>query len=200
MMAGVKLVHVPYTGNPYSDLIAGQVQMMFSPIPASIAYVRSKQLRPLAVGTPTRLQICQICRRSPKPCRVTTPAAGTHSLRQRECRQMSCAYQQNRRGESRGSRLQEKTCRPGQPPDADDIDRIRQIRRRRHRQMGEGDQVCEHQGRLNAAPAAYQRRPPSATAAGCAVPIAWFTRGMTSVAMSSMERRASPGSSQSIPA
>jgi tripartite-type tricarboxylate transporter receptor subunit TctC len=57
MMAGVKFVHVPYTGNPYADLIAGQVQMMFSPIPASIAYVRSGQLRPLAVGTPTRLQI-----------------------------------------------------------------------------------------------------------------------------------------------
>jgi len=57
MMAGVKLVHVPYTGNPYSDLIAGQIQMMFSPIPASIAYVRSGQLRPLAVGTPTRIQV-----------------------------------------------------------------------------------------------------------------------------------------------
>ena len=57
MMAGVKLVHVPYTGNPYSDLIAGQVQMMFSPIPASIAYVGVQQLRPLAVGTPTRLQV-----------------------------------------------------------------------------------------------------------------------------------------------
>jgi tripartite-type tricarboxylate transporter receptor subunit TctC len=57
MIAGVKLVHVPYTGNPYADLIAGQVQMMFSPIPASIAYVRSGQLRPVAVGTPTRLKI-----------------------------------------------------------------------------------------------------------------------------------------------
>jgi tripartite-type tricarboxylate transporter receptor subunit TctC len=57
MMAGVKFVHVPYTGNPYADLIAGQVQLMFSPIPASIAYVRSGQLRPLAVGTPTRIQI-----------------------------------------------------------------------------------------------------------------------------------------------
>jgi tripartite-type tricarboxylate transporter receptor subunit TctC len=57
MMANVKLVHVPYTGNPYADLIGGQVQMMFSPIPASIAYVRSKQLRPLAAGTPARLQI-----------------------------------------------------------------------------------------------------------------------------------------------
>jgi tripartite-type tricarboxylate transporter receptor subunit TctC len=33
------------------------VQMMFSPIPASIAYVRSGQLRQLAVGTPTRIQI-----------------------------------------------------------------------------------------------------------------------------------------------
>jgi tripartite-type tricarboxylate transporter receptor subunit TctC len=57
MMAGVKLVHVAYTGNPYSDLIAGQVQMMFSPIPASIAYVRSGQLRPLAVGTPARIAV-----------------------------------------------------------------------------------------------------------------------------------------------
>jgi tripartite-type tricarboxylate transporter receptor subunit TctC len=57
MMAGVKLVHVPYTGNPYADLIAGQVQMMFSPIPASIGYVKSNQLRPLAVGTVERLAI-----------------------------------------------------------------------------------------------------------------------------------------------
>ena len=57
MMAGVRLVHVPYTGNPYADLIAGQIQIMFSPIPASIGYVKSGQLRPLAVGTPERLAI-----------------------------------------------------------------------------------------------------------------------------------------------
>jgi tripartite-type tricarboxylate transporter receptor subunit TctC len=31
--------------------------MMFSPIPASIGYVKSGQLRPLAVGTPERLAI-----------------------------------------------------------------------------------------------------------------------------------------------
>src|SRR6202046_3645964 len=57
MMAGVDLVHVPYTGNPYADLIGGQVQSMFSPIPASIGYVRSGQLRPLAVGTTTRIAV-----------------------------------------------------------------------------------------------------------------------------------------------
>jgi tripartite-type tricarboxylate transporter receptor subunit TctC len=57
MMAGVDLVHVPYTGNPYSDLIGGQVQVMFSPIPASIGYVKSDQLRPLAVGSTTRIAV-----------------------------------------------------------------------------------------------------------------------------------------------
>jgi tripartite-type tricarboxylate transporter receptor subunit TctC len=57
MMAGVNLVHVPYTGNVYPDLIGGQVQMMFSPIPASIGFVRAGQLRPLAVGTAKRLTI-----------------------------------------------------------------------------------------------------------------------------------------------
>jgi tripartite-type tricarboxylate transporter receptor subunit TctC len=57
MMAGVDLVHVPYTGNPYSDLIGGQIQVMFSPIPASIGYVRSGQLRPLAVGSTRRIAV-----------------------------------------------------------------------------------------------------------------------------------------------
>jgi tripartite-type tricarboxylate transporter receptor subunit TctC len=57
MMAGVDLVHVPYTGNVYPDLIGGQVQVMFSPIPASIGFVRAGQLRPLAVGTAKRLTI-----------------------------------------------------------------------------------------------------------------------------------------------
>jgi tripartite-type tricarboxylate transporter receptor subunit TctC len=57
MMAGVDLVHVPYTGNPYADLIGGQVQSMFSPIPASIGYVRSGQLRALAVGSTARIAV-----------------------------------------------------------------------------------------------------------------------------------------------
>jgi tripartite-type tricarboxylate transporter receptor subunit TctC len=57
MMTGTQFVHVPYTGNPYADLIAGQIQMIFSPIPASISYVKSGQLRPLAVASPARLPI-----------------------------------------------------------------------------------------------------------------------------------------------
>jgi tripartite-type tricarboxylate transporter receptor subunit TctC len=57
MMTGLDLVHVPYSGNPYSDLIGGQVQVMFSPIPASIGYIKSGQLRPLAATTAKRLSV-----------------------------------------------------------------------------------------------------------------------------------------------
>ena len=57
MMAGVDLVHVPYSGNVYPDLIGGQVQVMFSPIAASIGFVRSGQLRALAVGAAKRLAV-----------------------------------------------------------------------------------------------------------------------------------------------
>jgi tripartite-type tricarboxylate transporter receptor subunit TctC len=55
MMAGVDILHVPYRGNPRSDLLAGQVQVMFDTLPASIAFIRSGQLRALAVTTRTRI-------------------------------------------------------------------------------------------------------------------------------------------------
>ena len=56
MMAGVDMVHVPYrSGGPaVTDLLAGQVQVLFNPPPASIAYIRDGRLRALAVTTATR--------------------------------------------------------------------------------------------------------------------------------------------------
>jgi tripartite-type tricarboxylate transporter receptor subunit TctC len=55
-MAGVDMVHVPYRGSPpaLTDLIGGQVQVMFSPMPSSIEYVRAGKLRALAVTAATR--------------------------------------------------------------------------------------------------------------------------------------------------
>jgi tripartite-type tricarboxylate transporter receptor subunit TctC len=57
MMAGVDLLHVPYRGGApaLTDLIGGQVQVMFASMPASIQYVRAGNLRALAVTTTTRL-------------------------------------------------------------------------------------------------------------------------------------------------
>jgi tripartite-type tricarboxylate transporter receptor subunit TctC len=58
LMAGVDIVHVPYRGSPaaLADLLGGQLQLMFSPLPPSIAYVKSGKLRALAVTTSTRSQ------------------------------------------------------------------------------------------------------------------------------------------------
>ncbi len=55
-MAGVNLVHVPYHGDGPAmiDLIAGQVQVGFATMTASIGHIRSGRLRPLAVATATR--------------------------------------------------------------------------------------------------------------------------------------------------
>jgi tripartite-type tricarboxylate transporter receptor subunit TctC len=56
MMTGVDIVHVPYRGAPpaLTDLIAGQVQVMFDNMPNSIEYIRAGKLRPLAVTTTMR--------------------------------------------------------------------------------------------------------------------------------------------------
>jgi tripartite-type tricarboxylate transporter receptor subunit TctC len=55
MMAGIKMLHVPYRGSPpaLSDLLAGRVQVMFDNVAASIALIRSGKLRPLAVSSHT---------------------------------------------------------------------------------------------------------------------------------------------------
>ena len=56
MMAGVNLVHVPYRGAApaLTDLLGGQVQVMFGTMPSSIDYIRDGKLRALAVTGATR--------------------------------------------------------------------------------------------------------------------------------------------------
>ena len=59
MMTGVDMVHVPYRGGgpALTDLVGGQVQLMFPGTTASIAYIRAGTLRPLAVTTARRSEV-----------------------------------------------------------------------------------------------------------------------------------------------
>ncbi len=58
MMTGVNMVHVPYRGAPpaLTDLIGGQVHVMFDNLPSSIEHIRAGRLLPLAVSSAARLQ------------------------------------------------------------------------------------------------------------------------------------------------
>jgi tripartite-type tricarboxylate transporter receptor subunit TctC len=59
IMTGINVVHVPYrgAGPALTDLIAGQVQVMFNSMPESIEYIRAGRLRALAVTTGTRSEV-----------------------------------------------------------------------------------------------------------------------------------------------
>jgi tripartite-type tricarboxylate transporter receptor subunit TctC len=54
--AGVELLHVPYKGSApaMSDLLGGQVQLMFSDAPTALPHIKSGRLRALGVGSPQR--------------------------------------------------------------------------------------------------------------------------------------------------
>src|SRR5262249_51373723 len=55
-MAGINMAHVPYrgAGPALVDLLGGRVQVFFSSLPSSAAYVRTGNLRALGVTTTTR--------------------------------------------------------------------------------------------------------------------------------------------------
>jgi tripartite-type tricarboxylate transporter receptor subunit TctC len=53
------MVHIPYrgAGPALTDLLGGQVQMMFATMSSSAAYIKDGKLRPLAVTTSTRSEV-----------------------------------------------------------------------------------------------------------------------------------------------
>jgi tripartite-type tricarboxylate transporter receptor subunit TctC len=59
MMTSVNLLHVPYRGSTpaLTDLIGGQVQVLFNPLPSTIEYIRAGTLRALAVTATTRSEV-----------------------------------------------------------------------------------------------------------------------------------------------
>jgi tripartite-type tricarboxylate transporter receptor subunit TctC len=79
---GIDLVTVHYRGAPLAptDLIGGQVQVIFDPLPSSIEHVRAGKLRALAVTT------CRTPRLSASFCRATRRVAFLASVRPRVSR------------------------------------------------------------------------------------------------------------------
>lgn len=59
LQAGISLLHIPYRGTAPSvtDLLAGQVQALFTGVPALLPHIRAGKMRALAVSSPRRLAV-----------------------------------------------------------------------------------------------------------------------------------------------
>jgi tripartite-type tricarboxylate transporter receptor subunit TctC len=58
-MAGINMVHIPYRGQgpALSDLLGGQVQVLFAAAPGTVDYIKTGKLRALAVTSPTQAEV-----------------------------------------------------------------------------------------------------------------------------------------------
>lgn len=59
MMAGINITHVPYkgAGPALVGIVAGEIQMLISGLSTGLPYIKSRQVRALAVTSPKRVQV-----------------------------------------------------------------------------------------------------------------------------------------------
>jgi tripartite-type tricarboxylate transporter receptor subunit TctC len=59
VMTGTDFAHIPYRGaaQAITDLLGGQVEVLFEPLPASLPFIKAGKLRVLAVTSATRAEI-----------------------------------------------------------------------------------------------------------------------------------------------
>ena len=151
MMAGVNMVHVPYRGGApaIADLIAGHVQVMFTSPFGLIEYIRAGKLRAIAVTTATRSEALpdvppvgdfvpgyEVIAWFGVGAPMNTPAEIVDKLNKEI--NAALADPKNESAHLRhGSRAVCQFAR-----------RLRQVHRRRNREVGQGHQVRWPQARL----------------------------------------------------
>ena len=149
MMAGVDLVHVPYRGEPVAmpDLLNGQVQVMFGVLPSSLAYIRSGQLRALAVTTAKRLAVLPDVPAMDEFL-PGYEASGWYGIAAPKATPPEIVEQAQQGDQCRSGRRQDEGAsrRAGMFGVRGFAGRLREVRRRRNREVGQGDPGGRHQG------------------------------------------------------
>src|SRR5712671_2504397 len=141
MMTTVNMVHVPYrgAGPAITDLLGGQVQVMFGAMPSSIEYIKAGRLRPLAVTTATR---------SDELPDVPTVGDFVPGYEASDWQRPQGHPRRNRpeaqqRNQHRSCRPQNESavCRSRRHGTCGLARRLRKVHRRRNREVGEGGQA-----------------------------------------------------------
>jgi tripartite-type tricarboxylate transporter receptor subunit TctC len=79
LMSGAPMLHVPYRGAApaLTDVIGGQVQVIFSAVPSTVEYIKADKVRALAVHVDVHApRPCRTFPRSPNSYPATTRAIG----------------------------------------------------------------------------------------------------------------------------
>jgi len=141
MMAGVDLATVQYRGSgpALTDLIGGQVEVMFDALSSSIEHIRAGRLRPLAVTTATRFEICAELRGG--------YLAGHRRTQEHAARDRRQAQQGDQCG-TRRSQDEGAVCRPGSCGVRRFARRLWKVYRQRNREVGQGGPGGQDQGGL----------------------------------------------------
>ena len=145
------MVHVPYRGAApaLTDLLGGQVQVMFDTLASSIEYIRAGKLRALAVTTARARRCCRTSRLWPISCRATRRAYGL-AIGAPKNTPAEIVEKLNREINAglADPKMKARLAELGATPLALAPSRLWQAHCRRYRQVGEGGKVLGRQGGL----------------------------------------------------
>ena len=151
MMTGVKMQHVPYRGAApaITDMLGGQVQLIFDNMPSILQHIRAGSLRALAVTTTERSRA--VARRSGSG-RHRSGLRGERAVRHGRTEEDAPGdHREAQQGDQRsagGARDQGEADRPRRRAAARDAGSVRQDDRGRNRKMGKGGQGRRPEGRV----------------------------------------------------
>ena len=148
MMTGVNMVHVPYRGGApaLTDLIGGQVQVMFAALLSSIEYIRAGKLRALAVTTATRSEALPDIPTVGEfvPGYEASSWYGVGAPKNTPAEIVDKLNKEINAGLA-DPKIKARLRRPGRHSASRLARRLRQAHRGRNREMGQGDPRGQHQ-------------------------------------------------------
>ena len=138
------------TAPAMTDLLGGQIPVLFDNLPGSMAQIKAGRSARSASPRRNAWRRFPTCRRSAKPCPATKCRCGSASAGRKACRRDRHQAEHGRQCGAGQARDQGPLPPPWRRSDADEPGRVRQARRRRDREMGQGGEVRGLEGGVSA--------------------------------------------------